>query len=173
MSTRSFIAVQRDDGVYEGIYCHLDGYLTHNGAMLLDHYKDRKKLDKLIALGNISELAPKVEPDPKFEHSFDYGKRQEGVVVAYGRDRGEQGQENKKYSISKLLDRTDVDYIYVLDDTDKWIYVKTPAREFKDVKTDLNKEYKSMKIKRPKGYYGFWTPERIKEEMKKQKQEEM
>ena len=171
--TSSFIAVQRDDDLYEGIYCNLDGYLTHNGAMLLDHYQDRKKLDELIALGNISELAQNIEPDPDFEHSFDYGKRQEGVVVAYGRDRGEQGQESKKYSISKLLDRTDVDYIYVLDDTDKWIYVKTPAREFKDVKTDLNKEYKSMKIKRPKGYYGFWTPERIKEEMKKQKQEEM
>ena len=170
--TSSFIAIQIDKNTYEGIYCHLDGYLTHHGAMLLDHYKDRKKLEKLIALGNISQLAPKIEPNPKFEHSFDYDKRQEGVVVAYGRDRGEQGQESIKCNLSELLERK-VDYTYVLDENDKWVYLKRPAREFKDVKTDLNKEYKSMKIKRPKGYYGFWTPEKIKEEMKKQKQEEM
>lgn len=38
MSTRSFICVEQDDGSYKGVYCHSDGYLTYNGAMLLDHY---------------------------------------------------------------------------------------------------------------------------------------
>lgn len=171
--TSSFIAVQRDDDVYEGIYCNLDGYLTHNGAILLDHYQDRNKLDKLIKLGNISELAEETDPDPNFEHSFDYDKRQEGVVVAYARDRGETGQESRKLTLSQLLNIRGANYVYVLDDNDKWLYLKTPAREFKDVKEDLDKEYKSMKIKRPKGYYGFWTPEKLKEERKKQNQEEM
>ena len=41
MSTRSFICVEQDDGSYKGVYCHSDGYLTYNGAMLLDHYNSQ------------------------------------------------------------------------------------------------------------------------------------
>ena len=37
MSTRSYIAKQIGDNQFHTIYCHSDGYLTHNGAMLLDH----------------------------------------------------------------------------------------------------------------------------------------
>ena len=35
MSTRSFICVEQDDGSYKGVYCHSDGYLTYNGAIIL------------------------------------------------------------------------------------------------------------------------------------------
>lgn len=44
MSTRSYICIENEDKSISGIYCHSDGYLTYNGAMLLDHYSDRKKL---------------------------------------------------------------------------------------------------------------------------------
>ena len=44
MSTRSLICEELDNGKYKTIYCHSDGYLTYNGAMLIEHFNDRKKL---------------------------------------------------------------------------------------------------------------------------------
>ena len=93
MSTRSYIAKQIDTNKYLTIYCHSDGYLTYNGAMLIDYYNTEEKVDALLKLGNISFLEKKLYPDPGKEHSFDYDKRQEGVVVAYGRDRGDKDSE--------------------------------------------------------------------------------
>ena len=87
MSTRSFIFVEQDDGSYKGVYCHSDGYLTYNGAMLLDHYNSRDKANEIIALGDLSLLCENLYPDPDKPHGFDYDKRQEDVTVAYGRDR--------------------------------------------------------------------------------------
>ena len=52
MSTRSYIAKQIGDNKYRTIYCHSDGYLTYNGAMLLDHYNSPEKLDELLRLGD-------------------------------------------------------------------------------------------------------------------------
>ena len=43
MSTRSMICMKLKDDNYKSIYCHSDGYLEYNGAMLIDYYKDRKK----------------------------------------------------------------------------------------------------------------------------------
>ena len=90
MSTRSLIAMQIEEDKYRTIYCHSDGYLTYNGAMLLDYYNTPEKVKELIDLGSISFLAKKLNPDPSKPHSFNYDERQEDVVVAYGRDRGEK-----------------------------------------------------------------------------------
>lgn len=59
MSTRSLIAKENDDGTFRTVYCHHDGYLTYNGAMLLDHYNTPERIDKLLDLGDLSFLAPK------------------------------------------------------------------------------------------------------------------
>lgn len=82
MSTRSLIAKKIGEDKYLTIYCHSDGYLTYNGALLLDHYNLTDQVDKLLALGDISYLAERLEPDPSLPHSFDYDKRQEGVTLA-------------------------------------------------------------------------------------------
>ena len=82
MSTRSSIAIKRKDGTIESIYCHSDGYLEYNGALLNQYYKDPNKINNLINLGDISCLAMRVNPDPTLEHKFEYDKRQENVVVA-------------------------------------------------------------------------------------------
>ena len=74
MSTRSYICVKQDDGSYKGVYCHWDGYLTYNGAMLLDHYNNRERADALIALGDLSLLCEKLYPDPDKPHGFDYDR---------------------------------------------------------------------------------------------------
>lgn len=104
MSTRSFISVEQDDGSYKGVYCHSDGYLTYNGAMLLDHYNSREKADALIALGDLSLLCEKLYPDPDKPHGFDYDKRQPDVTVAYARDRGEKNTEARIVTPESALD---------------------------------------------------------------------
>ena len=54
MSTRSYICRENEDGTITGSYCHCDGYLTYNGAMLLDHYSTKERVDKLLSFGNMS-----------------------------------------------------------------------------------------------------------------------
>lgn len=166
MSTRSFIAKQIGENKFRTIYCHSDGYLTYNGAMLLDHYNTPEKLDALLNLGDISYLAPKIDPDPDSPHSFDNGKRQEGVVLAYGRDRGEKGTEAKEYTLEQLTDEDNwTEYVYFLDSNNCWKYCTSGNMTINDVKEDLNKEYESFGIERPKGYYGF-LDKQIAEEFK-------
>jgi hypothetical protein len=86
MATRSRIGIELEDGRIESIYCHFDGYHEGVGKELMDSYTDREKVEKLIALGDISSLCSEVEPTSR-RHSFN--TPQEGVTVAYHRDRGE------------------------------------------------------------------------------------
>ena len=83
MSTRSLIAMQLEGDKYKTIYCHFDGYLSHNGALLLDYYNTPEIINELLELGNISCLAKNLYPDPTMIHGFGYNERQEDVVVAY------------------------------------------------------------------------------------------
>lgn len=132
MSTRSYI------GNYRGyIYCHWDGYPEHNGEILKKYYKDPKKVDELISLGDISVLSENVNPDPSKPHNFD--NKQENVVVAYHRDRGEPWEDVKPMVMSKDFEAKDtsIEYIYYFDenrklwkykelyaDNPKWIWLK-------------------------------------------------
>ena len=86
MGTRSKIAIENADGTVTGIYCHWDGYLSHNGKILAENYTDEAKVRKLIALGNISSLGPHIGN----QHDFDNAPALS--CNAYGRDRGEKDQ---------------------------------------------------------------------------------
>lgn len=166
MSTRSLICKELPDGQYYGIYCHSDGYLTYNGAMLLDHYADREKVDELISLGNMSILREKIHPDPSRPHSFDYDKQQEDVCVFYDRDRGDTDEEARIISLEDAKNSW-CEYMYIFDKNGVWKYYDLLLGDetcLCDVREDLDEEYKHMGIKRPKGYYGYWPPERIEQE---------
>lgn len=89
MSTKSIISNEKGS-----IYCHWDGYPTGVGKMLLEHYQDADKVNRLIALGNISYLEKEVETEK--EHSFDCPAK--GVTVAYHRDRGEEFSTGEGWS---------------------------------------------------------------------------
>ena len=88
MSTRSNIAIELEDGTVKSIYCHFDGYVGYVGQTLFEHYQDRKKVEKLIELGSISSLYPEVDIPNGSKHSFE--KPEDGITVAYHRDRGEE-----------------------------------------------------------------------------------
>lgn len=162
MSTRSFIAKKIGEDAYLTIYCHADGYLTYNGAMLIDHYNTPERVDALLALGDLSSLQEKLEPDPNLPHSFDYNERQEGVTVAYGRDRGETGTEARVATLADLNDESNwTEYVYIFDENNKWKYFKTGQAKngLRDVEDDLEKEYRQYGMQRPLGYYGFLDDE--------------
>lgn len=67
MATRSTIALRRTDGTMKKIYCHWDGYLEHNGAILQKYYSTADKVENLLALGNLSVLGPTAVADDTWE----------------------------------------------------------------------------------------------------------
>jgi hypothetical protein len=91
MTTRSTITAKLGNGKFGKIYCHWDGYPSNNGRILLESYTEQTKIDALIALGNLSILAPLIAPPEGVPHSFKLPA--DNVCVAYGRDRGETGTE--------------------------------------------------------------------------------
>lgn len=88
MSTRSTIAILRADNTVSQIFCHWDGYLSHNGVLLYLNYQDTQKVEKLIALGSVSSLDKEVDIPVGSKHN--YSNRVEGITTFYGRDRGEE-----------------------------------------------------------------------------------
>lgn len=109
MSTRSDIIVELNNGKWHRIYCHSDGYLSHNGRILFDHYTDQKHVEELVALGDLSSLGKEIGekhpfdgpafflpggdsllPNPAYE---EFKKRYGDWCRAYGRDRGQASCE--------------------------------------------------------------------------------
>lgn len=77
MGTRSTIALEFTDGTVQQIYCHWDGYLDNNGAILAEHYQDPFVLRDLIALGDFSSLCESVDSTAQGA----YSKRGEDCVA--------------------------------------------------------------------------------------------
>lgn|SRR5574344_51073 len=152
MSTRSSIGIKRKDGTIECIYCHSDGYLEYNGKLLHDFYKDPNKVSNLINLGDISLLNQYVNPDPDLPHSFDYNERQEGVVVAYGRDRGELNYQSKKFD--NITDYRNSfynswqEFAYLYDEENKeWLWSSIPYENVEDMNfTSLEDKLKELNL---------------------------
>ena len=117
MSTHAQIGIENDDGTIESIYCHFDGYQEGVGNTLAQHYSDEDKIRSLMALGDISYLAPELGQEHDFDNPID------GWTVAYGRDRGE---DDTGSSIStSIQDYTSLgeDFQYLFTKDKKWILV--------------------------------------------------
>jgi len=121
MATRSNIGIVNDDGSVTGIYCHWDGYPEHNGKLLLKHYTDSERINGLMSLGSLSILAENLYSTDI--HTFN--NPQEGVCVAFGRDRGEKNADSNSFTniseFEKFMDRTTADYQYLFNNG-KWQY---------------------------------------------------
>lgn len=89
MSTRSQIGVKNTDGSIEIVYCHSDGYFSHNGDKLYNFHNSEEAARKIVSLGGCSFLSERL--DPKGPHGFEYRAREEGCSVFYARDRGDDG----------------------------------------------------------------------------------
>jgi hypothetical protein len=97
MATRSTIALEYANGTVQQVYCHWDGYLDHNGKILLNNWSDPFKLQQLIELGTVSSLSTDVGTQHPFNNPHTYGTAAYGAHEAdhkhmttfYTRDRGE------------------------------------------------------------------------------------
>ena len=58
MATRSFIGKLNKDDSITGIFCYWDGYPEHAGRILIDNYLTEQQVDQLLALGDLSSIAP-------------------------------------------------------------------------------------------------------------------
>ena len=56
MGTRSRIGYELPDHSVVSVYCHWDGYVEHNGKILVEHYLKRENVQKLIDGGSMSCL---------------------------------------------------------------------------------------------------------------------
>lgn len=122
MGTRSRIGIlygDKDGKKVKSIYCHWDGYLEHNGALLMKYYNNYGRLEQLLELGDISSLRPKIST--KEEHTFD--NPQEDVTIAYHRDRGEEKRISEEYfeNFIEDMENSDIEYVY-LRYRDEWLY---------------------------------------------------
>lgn len=108
MATRSRIGILNSDQTVTSVYCHWDGYVEHNGRLLVTHYTDEDKIRELMALGSISSLGQ----DIGTKHDFDNEPRNE--CNAYGRDRGETGMEARLYAAVEdyLADGEEYNYLW-------------------------------------------------------------
>lgn len=112
MGTRSRIGVMHGD-VLKSVYCHWDGYLDHNGRILLEHYNSAKA-NQLVALGDISSLGKDIG------EKHDFNAETQGWTTFYGRDRGEDGIEwtchEDFQSFLEHCDNCGAEYYYIMRD---------------------------------------------------------
>lgn len=130
MATRSNIAILRTGdfaGKVDMVYCHFDGYPEHNGKILLEHYSNLEKLEKLLSLGDLSSLAPEIG------EKHDFNSSQENECTFFGRDRGEKDVGPRFYdSLSDAREDME-EYLYLFDEeNNKWTFCKR-GYNFKDL----------------------------------------
>lgn len=127
MATRSTIAVEMPSGIVQSVYCHWDGYLDHNGRILLEHYSDLNTAADLINGGQISSLRKTIG----VKHSFDTREPEfADMTTYYGRDRGETDVSYNTYSsfedYQKRHQGEEYDYILRADGNWYVTYYDTP-----------------------------------------------
>ena len=128
MIIRSMIGVMHGDKC-KAIYCHWDGYLSHNGRILFNHY-DSEKANHLVSLGGITNLRETIGEKHPFSFIgimsyYDYQDLYGKMTTFYGRDRGETGVDFKTFDTYKEMVEygSDVgaEYYYIMKDG-QWYY---------------------------------------------------
>ena len=109
MSTHALIGIS--DGInIRAILVHFDGYVSHTGFILNDHYNKPDKINSLIDLGELSAIGTDTDH-----------------CQAYGRDRGETGTEPESFlSLSDFVTYGKshyAEYNYLYED-DRWVVNK-------------------------------------------------
>jgi hypothetical protein len=122
MATRSTIALEFADGTIGQVYCHWDGYLAHNGKMLMEYYSNPFILRDLIDLGSLSSLRPQIgtkHPFSMFEANMtqdEFSNLYRDMCTFYERDRGERSADATYFKDYEhfLVDGQAEEYDYIL-----------------------------------------------------------
>ena len=122
MATRYTIALEFADGTIGQVYCHWDGYLAHNGKMLMEYYSNPFILRDLIDLGSLSSLRPQIgtkHPFSMFESNMtqdEFANLYRDMCTFYERDRGERSADATYFKdyLHFLVDGQAEEYDYIL-----------------------------------------------------------
>ena len=145
MATRSSIALLNSDASISSVYCHWDGYLEHNGKILVEHYATESAARYLLDHGNISVLARHMTPLHPDEHSFD--KPEQDVCVFYRRDRNEDNEGSDYKTIGDWIenDFAGIEFYYLGIPVPgehgrliHWLYKTEHSTSFRYVSADLD-----------------------------------
>jgi len=144
MATRSAIGVMHGN-VIKAVYCHWDGYLEHNGAILQEHY-DSAKANNLVALGQISSLGKEIGVKHHFSQYDSNMSKEEyeslygDMTTFYGRDRGEKDCSWKVFdnykSFVDYFEGSGCEYFYIMQDS-AWYYSTCNNNELRLVSEGL------------------------------------
>ena len=118
---RSLIAKQLNHGKFKFIYVHNDGDIWLAGKLLVQNYDTEEKVDKLLALGDLSWLGEKLEPDKSKPHTINNG--QHDVTFSYMRDRGDTDTKPVTGSLKKMEETgfgRDCVNIYIFTHEGEW-----------------------------------------------------
>lgn len=138
MATRSTIALEFADGSVGQVYCHWDGYLAHNGDILMRHYQDPYKVRELIDLGSLSSLGPEIGEkhefgNPHVYNSVEYHAWNEvnrKFCTFYARERGEDLVSHTYKDFSDYKENHQYEeYEYILRKDGRW-YVSEGGDNF-------------------------------------------
>ena len=131
MGTRSAIGIKHGD-VIKAVYCHYDGYLEYVGRTLLLYYQDSIKVNRLIAMGDMSCLGAAIGNKHGFNERSNY--LDDGIAeqcTFYERDRGEENVSFRTFqSEQQFVDEFEAgEEFYYLYDRGTWFYSTGDAFE--------------------------------------------
>jgi hypothetical protein len=137
MATRSAIAIETGlpemgPCIIHAVYCHWDGYVTNNGALLLKHFDSLPSAVELIKGGSISSLGEGTDK-----------------TVFYCRDMDREMVPASEYGTREefIKDSDGLDYLYILNQNDVWeiFDMNKPWRKWQPVKEALEYALKFSK----------------------------
>lgn len=92
MATRSAIAIRNQDETFDVIYCHWDGYPSHQRPILDGKYNTAKAVRKLLAKGDLSCL--------ETEHDWDRNPKEPGPL--YYIERGDTSCDPRNMNLGEM-----------------------------------------------------------------------
>jgi hypothetical protein len=156
MSIQAFIGIQNKSGKsISYIHCHSDSYIEGVGKILLNDYKTRQKVFRLIAHGHVSVLGSRINPRKGTTH--DKSHRQPDVCLFCNRDMGEPKSDRLKSMLPKnfrgVIGKNGISYGYYIDNNNVW-WVSIGGNEFSrldtfpeaEVHKKLNKKESTVKF---------------------------
>ena len=144
MATRSVIAKLDENGI-KAVYCHNDGYLSHNGCILDSHYQDESKVDELLKHGDISSLGNNIGEKINWD-DFELAHYNQQCMF-YVRDRGEKRKpaailEDDIALVEFANEDCDAQFIYLYAYNAWYVYDYSKDNQFVELDDVLSKVYK-------------------------------
>lgn len=124
MSTRSLIGYFKDKKTYRYVYCQHDGYLRHNGDILLRNYTTIDEVKHLVEGGDMSTLA--ISPQ----------------LTSYYNDSESGVREIIHFDFLEIELNSGIEYIYFFIQNKGWFYTKNMKEFFPLTQEEIDKEQK-------------------------------